>query len=120
MASATSGSKPSSHPKYSEMIAMAITALKERTGSSRQAILKYILASFEVNGNGVQARVNSTLKKMIENEELIQVCFCFVFLVNFYRFLCRSRLHSNWDQNLKRKKRQNQRNQKQKQRRKTA
>ena len=79
MASATSGSKPSSHPKYSEMIAMAITALKERNGSSRQAILKYILASFEVNGNGVQARVNSTLKKMIENEELIQVCFCFVF-----------------------------------------
>ena len=34
--------KPAEHPKYSEMIAAAIVALKERNGSSRQAIVKYI------------------------------------------------------------------------------
>ena len=36
------------HPKYSEMIRMALTKLKERGGSSRQAILKYmyILTNF--------------------------------------------------------------------------
>ena len=34
--------KPAAHPKYSEMVGKAIAALKERGGSSRQAILKYI------------------------------------------------------------------------------
>ena len=33
------------HPPYAVMIAAAIKALKERGGSSRQAILKYILAN---------------------------------------------------------------------------
>ena len=37
--------KPAAHPKYSEMFGKAIAALKERGGSSRQAILKYIMAS---------------------------------------------------------------------------
>jgi hypothetical protein len=40
--------KPSAHPKYSEMVGKAISALKERGGSSRQAILKYIMANFNV------------------------------------------------------------------------
>ena len=35
--------KPAAHPKYSEMIQQAVTSLKERGGSSRQAILKYVL-----------------------------------------------------------------------------
>ena len=34
--------KPADHPKYIDMITAAISALKERTGSSRQAIVKYI------------------------------------------------------------------------------
>jgi hypothetical protein len=33
--------KPAAHPKYSEMVGKAIAALKERGGSSRQAILKF-------------------------------------------------------------------------------
>merc|ERR1711902_121839 len=40
---------PAAHPKYSVMIAAAITALKDRTGSSRQAILKYICANYKVD-----------------------------------------------------------------------
>ena len=35
--------KPTAHPKDSEMVGKAIAALKERGGSSRQAILKYIM-----------------------------------------------------------------------------
>lgn len=38
----------SSHPPYLEMVTKAVIALKERSGSSRQAILKYILANFQV------------------------------------------------------------------------
>lgn len=36
------------HPKYSQMISEAISMLKDRHGSSRQAILKYIKANFNV------------------------------------------------------------------------
>ena len=41
--------KPVDHPKYSVMIAIVITALKNRNGSSRAAILKYIVASNKVD-----------------------------------------------------------------------
>jgi hypothetical protein len=44
----------------SEMVGKAIAALKERGGSSRQAILKYIMANFNV-GNDVKT-VNVHLK----------------------------------------------------------
>jgi len=40
----------SAHPPYLEMVVAAVTALKERRGSSRQAILKYILANYNVGG----------------------------------------------------------------------
>ncbi|XP_042894177.1 transcriptional regulatory protein AlgP-like [Penaeus japonicus] len=40
--------KAAAHPKYSEMVVDAIKALKDRNGSSRQAILKFILASYKV------------------------------------------------------------------------
>ncbi|XP_037790607.1 histone H1-delta-like [Penaeus monodon] len=49
--SSTSAKRPSAkraHPKYSEMVAAALRALKERNGSSRQAILRFIVASFQV------------------------------------------------------------------------
>ena len=39
---------PASHPKYIEMAVAALNALKERSGSSRQAILKYITSNFAV------------------------------------------------------------------------
>ena len=52
--------KPAAHPKYSEMIAKAVTTLKERGGSSRQAILKHVLANFNVGKDA--AAVNSRLK----------------------------------------------------------
>ncbi|KAK2155294.1 hypothetical protein LSH36_243g01048 [Paralvinella palmiformis] len=40
--------EPAAHPKYSEMIKEAVGALKERGGSSRQAILKYIMSHYDV------------------------------------------------------------------------
>ena len=52
--------KPAAHPKYSEMIAKAVAELKERGGSSRQAILKYIMKNFNVGKE--EKAVNSRLK----------------------------------------------------------
>ena len=56
--------KPAEHPKYNDMIKAAIQALKARTGSSRQAIVKYINANYKVGGNaGVHVKL--ALKRMV-------------------------------------------------------
>lgn len=44
--------KKSNHPAYSDMIKAAIQALKERSGSSRQAIEKYIKANYGIGDVG--------------------------------------------------------------------
>merc|ERR1712062_603102 len=54
---------PAAHPKYSVMIAAAITSLKDRTGSSRQAILKYICANYKVNAAKAAVQVRLALKR---------------------------------------------------------
>ena len=54
--------KPAEHPTYIEMVKAAIAALKDRTGSSRQAILKYIQANYKVKDNAPRS-VNLALKK---------------------------------------------------------
>merc|ERR1712226_1349161 len=51
---------PPAHPKYSEMIKQAVSALKERGGSSRQAIQKYICKNFKVGSD--ESKVNTHLK----------------------------------------------------------
>merc|ERR1712050_707560 len=55
--------KKASNPKYSVMIAAAITALKDRTGSSRQAILKYICANYKVDAAKAAVQVRLALKR---------------------------------------------------------
>merc|ERR1712058_122786 len=54
---------PAAHPKYSVMIAAAITSLKDRTGSSRQAILKYICANYKVDAAKATVQVRMALKR---------------------------------------------------------
>merc|ERR1712210_410366 len=54
---------PAAHPKYSVMIAAAITTLKDRTGSSRQAILKYICANYKVDAAKAAVPVRLALKR---------------------------------------------------------
>ena len=48
----TASKKPADHPPYVDMIKAAISALKERNGSSRQAIEKYIKANYKVGEVG--------------------------------------------------------------------
>ena len=62
------------HPKYSAMIADAITKLKERGGSSRQAILKFILAHYKVGSeiNKINARIKVSLKSGVKSGFLKQ------------------------------------------------
>ena len=54
---------PAAHPKYSVMIAAAIAALKDRSGSSRQAILKYICANYKVDAAKAGVQIRLALKR---------------------------------------------------------
>ena len=63
--------KPADHPKYSEMVVAAVTALKERGGSSRQKIIKYIEANYKVNDNN-KVYIKQALKKLVSNGMLVQ------------------------------------------------
>jgi len=68
--SATSRSKkaaPVSHPRYEDMIRDAIIALKERKGSSRQAIKKHILTTFKIPDNTTtNARLKLAINRGVE------------------------------------------------------
>ena len=63
--------KPADHPKYIDMITAAIAALKERTGSSRQAIVKYIKANYKV-GDNADVHVKMALKRGVASGALAQ------------------------------------------------
>merc|ERR1711934_1298470 len=56
---------PAVHPTYIQMASAAIAALKERKGSSRQAVLKYIMANYKLGND--QKPVNSRLKIALRN-----------------------------------------------------
>merc|ERR1711973_872185 len=60
------------HPPYSVMIVAAIKALKERSGSSKRNILKYIVANYKV-GDQASIRLNIALRKLGKAGKLKQV-----------------------------------------------
>ena len=70
---ATKPKKPAAHPKYSEMVVAAITALKDRTGSSGVAIKKYIIANYKVDEKSVSSFVRNALRKGVASGALKQV-----------------------------------------------
>ena len=63
--------KKSEHPTFAVMIAAAIGALKDRKGSSRQAIEKYICANYKV-GPKYASHFKMALKRGVENGALVQ------------------------------------------------
>merc|ERR1712113_674245 len=63
VAKAKKPAKPAAHPPFKAMIAAALTALKERGGSSRQAILKYIVANNKVDAAKAAVHLRLALKR---------------------------------------------------------
>merc|ERR1712242_583087 len=66
----TKPKKPAEHPTYAVMIAAAIAALKDRTGSSRQAILKYVCANYKVDAAKAGTHLRLALKAGIKKGSL--------------------------------------------------
>merc|ERR1712012_947564 len=67
---ATKPKKPAEHPTYAVMIAAAIAGLKDRTGSSRQAILKYICANYKVDAAKAAVHLRLALKSGVAKGSL--------------------------------------------------
>ena len=66
--------KPADHPKFIVMVTAAVEDLKERGGSSRQAIVKYIMKNYNVgdNATAVNSRVKTALKAGVKAGTLKQ------------------------------------------------
>ncbi|KAJ1348904.1 hypothetical protein KIN20_004311 [Parelaphostrongylus tenuis] len=67
--------KAPSHPTYSAMINKAVAELKDRSGSSKAAILKYLMAHYKLGGNTnkINSQLRMALKKAVAKGELKQV-----------------------------------------------
>lgn len=64
---------PPTHPPYVEMVRTAIASLKERGGSSRQKILAYITANYDVGKETgpINARLRNALRSGVEKGFLL-------------------------------------------------
>ena len=67
MSTKMSTKKSSAHPTYAEMISSAISTLKDKTGSSRQAIAKFVCANYEVDADKAALHLRRALKKGVED-----------------------------------------------------
>merc|ERR1712050_406411 len=62
---------PAAHPPYAAMITAAVKGLADKKGSSRQAILKYVVANNKVDAAKAAVRVKLALKKMVAAKKLV-------------------------------------------------
>ncbi|KAK9462880.1 winged helix-turn-helix transcription repressor DNA-binding protein [Lipomyces oligophaga] len=60
------------HPAYKDMIKEAILTLKERNGSSRQALKKYIQNNFKVKAAIFETQFNAALKRGVSAGDFVQ------------------------------------------------
>lgn len=63
---------PRSHPPVSEMVVAAIKTLKERGGSSLQAVKKYLVAQYKVDVEKLSPFIKKFLKGAVAKGQLLQ------------------------------------------------
>jgi len=61
-----------SHPKYSDMIKAALKALNDRGGSSRAAILKFVLANYSLDPIQANQHLKLALKNGVKSKHFKQ------------------------------------------------
>jgi histone H1/5 len=62
----------SSHPKYSDMIKSALKSLNDRGGSSRAAILKFVLANYSLDPVQANQHLKLALKNGVKSKSFKQ------------------------------------------------
>ena len=65
--------KKAEHPPTIDMVKAAITTLKERNGSSLVAIKKYVAATYKVDAEKNNKRINTAIRKAVTDKKLVQV-----------------------------------------------
>ena len=60
------------HPKTYDMVLSAVTTLKERKGSSLQAIKKFISAQYKIDSSKIAVYIRRALRKAVDDGSLIQ------------------------------------------------
>merc|ERR1712080_273589 len=68
---AKKAAKPAAHPPHASMITAAIKKLADKKGSSRQAILKAVIAGNKVDPAKAGVRVKLALRKMIASKKIV-------------------------------------------------
>ena len=63
--------KPAAHPPYANMIVASIKALGDKKGSSRQAILKHVVANNKVDAAKAGVRVKLALRKLVAGKKVV-------------------------------------------------
>ena len=63
---------PAAHPPVATMVIAAIKALKERNGSSLQALKKYIAANYKVDIEKITPFIKKYVKSAVEKNQLTQ------------------------------------------------
>ena len=80
---------------WKDMIFAAIADLKDRTGSSRVAIGRWILANFATSEDKVTLLLNRTLKREVEKGTLVQVKQSFKLSPDTKKALAKVRFYCN-------------------------
>jgi len=62
----------SNHPKYAAMIKQAITSLKDRNGSSKMALLKFIVTNYKIDPILANQHLKVALRAGVKNKTLKQ------------------------------------------------
>ncbi|KAL2740933.1 hypothetical protein V1478_001074 [Vespula squamosa] len=62
----------STHPRTSDMVIAAIKELKDRKGSSLQAIRKYVVTTYKVDGEKITPFIKKYLKNAVSNGTVVQ------------------------------------------------
>ncbi|KAK5977148.1 Histone H1-delta [Trichostrongylus colubriformis] len=67
--------QPRMHPPYTEMVQKAIAELKDKSGSSKAAIMRYLVQNYQLGDNvtKINTNIRLALKKGVEKGELKQV-----------------------------------------------
>eukprot|EP00091_Calanus_sinicus_P000359 TRINITY_DN102_c0_g1_i13.p1 TRINITY_DN102_c0_g1~~TRINITY_DN102_c0_g1_i13.p1 ORF type:complete len:254 (-),score=125.65 TRINITY_DN102_c0_g1_i13:111-788(-) len=66
-----SGKSKTDKPTYAAMVTKAILELKEKKGSSRQSIMKYLQGNYKVDAASATLLMNKALKKMTTDGRLV-------------------------------------------------
>ncbi|XP_006825951.1 histone H1-III-like [Saccoglossus kowalevskii] len=64
---------PAAHPKTIDMVVAAITNLKDRKGSSLQAIKKYVGANYKVDLDKITPFIRRALKSGVTDGKFVQI-----------------------------------------------